>query len=149
MIDTAVLYRHPRGRSYKTALRVLTRKFLSREIQDSGNGHDSVEDARATLELALLKIRHGTYVIYLCANVHTKWCYILFSFFLRTWIMHNNVIIVNWDTYSVGRNIYFLKITYSLTSYTCHMDLWLQCYCMIFHDIHLCLCCVVSTNVHS
>ncbi|KAK4429579.1 Small RNA degrading nuclease 5 [Sesamum alatum] len=59
VIDTAILYRHPRGRSYKPALRVLTRKFLSREIQDSGNGHDSVEDARATMELALLKIRHG------------------------------------------------------------------------------------------
>ncbi|KAL6492925.1 Small RNA degrading nuclease 5 [Orobanche gracilis] len=59
VIDTAVLYRHPRGRSHKTALRVLTRKFLSREIQDSQNGHDSVEDARATMELALLKIRHG------------------------------------------------------------------------------------------
>ncbi|KAL3638883.1 Small RNA degrading nuclease 5 [Castilleja foliolosa] len=59
VIDTAVLYRHPRGRSHKTALRVLTRKFLSRVIQDSGNGHDSVEDARATLELALLKIKHG------------------------------------------------------------------------------------------
>ncbi|XP_057795585.1 small RNA degrading nuclease 5 isoform X2 [Salvia miltiorrhiza] len=59
VIDTAILYRHPRGRSYKTALRVLTRKFLSREIQDSGNGHDSVEDARATMELALLKIKHG------------------------------------------------------------------------------------------
>ncbi|KAL9173092.1 hypothetical protein ABFS82_03G091400 [Erythranthe guttata] len=59
VIDTAILYRHPKGRSYKTALRVLTRKFLSREIQDSGNGHDSVEDARATLELALLKIKNG------------------------------------------------------------------------------------------
>ncbi|KAK4391004.1 Small RNA degrading nuclease 5 [Sesamum angolense] len=59
VIDTAILYRHPRGRSYKPALRVLTRIFLSREIQDSGNGHDSVEDARATMELALLKIRHG------------------------------------------------------------------------------------------
>ncbi|KAL0351568.1 UNVERIFIED_CONTAM: Small RNA degrading nuclease 5 [Sesamum calycinum] len=58
VIDTAILYRHPRGRSYKPALRVLTRRFLSREIQDSGNGHDSVEDARATMELALLKIRH-------------------------------------------------------------------------------------------
>ncbi|KAL0314398.1 UNVERIFIED_CONTAM: Small RNA degrading nuclease 5 [Sesamum angustifolium] len=59
VIDTAILYRHPRGRSYKPALRVLTRRFLSREIQDSGKGHDSVEDARATMELALLKIRHG------------------------------------------------------------------------------------------
>lgn len=59
VIDTAILYRHPRGQSYKTALRVLTRKFLSREIQGSGNGHDSAEDARATMELALLKIKHG------------------------------------------------------------------------------------------
>ncbi|KAK2974541.1 hypothetical protein RJ640_007385 [Escallonia rubra] len=59
VIDTAVLYKHPRGGSYKVALRVLARRFLSREIQDSGNGHDSVEDARTALELALLKIRHG------------------------------------------------------------------------------------------
>lgn len=59
VIDTAVLYRHPRGRSHKTALRVLTQKFLHRQIQSSGKGHDSIEDARATMELALLKIRHG------------------------------------------------------------------------------------------
>ncbi|KAL7208504.1 hypothetical protein ACSBR1_030279 [Camellia fascicularis] len=59
VIDTAVLYKHPRGGSYKTALRVLTRRFLSREIQESGSGHDSIEDARAAMELALLKIRHG------------------------------------------------------------------------------------------
>nr|XP_016496164.1 PREDICTED: small RNA degrading nuclease 5-like isoform X2 [Nicotiana tabacum] len=58
VIDTAVLYKHPRG-SYKAALRVLSRKFLGREIQDSGNGHDSIEDAKATLELALLKIKNG------------------------------------------------------------------------------------------
>ncbi|KAJ8541568.1 hypothetical protein K7X08_002384 [Anisodus acutangulus] len=58
VIDTAVLYKHPRG-TYKAALRVLSRKFLGREIQDSGNGHDSVEDAKATLELALLKINNG------------------------------------------------------------------------------------------
>ncbi|XP_010270386.1 PREDICTED: small RNA degrading nuclease 5 isoform X2 [Nelumbo nucifera] len=59
VIDTAVLYKHPRGGHFKTALRVLARRFLSREIQGSGNGHDSVEDARAAMELALLKIRHG------------------------------------------------------------------------------------------
>ncbi|KAH0681328.1 hypothetical protein KY284_022413 [Solanum tuberosum] len=58
VIDTAVLYKHPRG-SYKAALRLLSRKFLGREIQDSDNGHDSVEDAKATLELALLKIKNG------------------------------------------------------------------------------------------
>lgn len=59
VIDTALLYKHPRGGSYKTALRVLARKFLSKEIQHSGNGHDSTEDAKAAMELALLKIKNG------------------------------------------------------------------------------------------
>lgn len=59
VIDTAILYKHPRGPGYKTALRVLVRRFLSREIQNSGNGHDSIEDAKAAMELALLKIKHG------------------------------------------------------------------------------------------
>uniref|UniRef100_A0A7N0TZG8 Exonuclease domain-containing protein n=2 Tax=Kalanchoe fedtschenkoi TaxID=63787 RepID=A0A7N0TZG8_KALFE len=59
VIDTAVLYKHPRGGSHKTALRVLAKRFLSKDIQGSGNGHDSIEDARTALELALLKIRHG------------------------------------------------------------------------------------------
>ncbi|WOL01024.1 small RNA degrading nuclease 5 isoform X2 [Canna indica] len=59
VIDTALLYKHPRGAGYKTALRVLSRRFLSRQIQASGNGHDSIEDARAAMDLALLKITHG------------------------------------------------------------------------------------------
>lgn len=61
VIDTAILYKHSRGSSHKTALRVLARRFLSQEIQQSGDGHDSIEDAKATMELALLKIRHGKY----------------------------------------------------------------------------------------
>ncbi|XVE95596.1 hypothetical protein REPUB_Repub02eG0112400 [Reevesia pubescens] len=59
IIDTSVLYKHPRGRSYKSALRVLAQRFLSREIQQSETGHDSIEDARAAMDLALLKIRNG------------------------------------------------------------------------------------------
>ncbi|KAI3776755.1 hypothetical protein L1987_46544 [Smallanthus sonchifolius] len=59
VIDTAVLYKNSRGGPYKIALRVLTRKFLSREIQDSRNGHDSIEDAKAAMDLAFLKIKHG------------------------------------------------------------------------------------------
>ncbi|XP_018679511.2 small RNA degrading nuclease 5 isoform X2 [Musa acuminata AAA Group] len=59
VIDTAILYKHSRGACYKIALRVLSSRFLSRQIQASGNGHDSIEDARAAMELALLKIRHG------------------------------------------------------------------------------------------
>ncbi|GAU34586.1 hypothetical protein TSUD_15010, partial [Trifolium subterraneum] len=59
VIDTAVLYKHPRGSPYKSALRFLAKNFLSREIQQSWIGHDSIEDARATMELTLLKIRNG------------------------------------------------------------------------------------------
>ncbi|XP_031383418.1 small RNA degrading nuclease 5 isoform X1 [Punica granatum] len=59
VIDTALLYKPPPGKSYKPALRILARRFLSKEIQQSGNGHDSVEDARTAMELTLLKIRHG------------------------------------------------------------------------------------------
>lgn len=61
VIDTAVLYKHPQAGSYKTSLRVLAKKFLFREIQQSGFGHDSTEDARAAMELALLKIKNGKF----------------------------------------------------------------------------------------
>nr|CAB3463279.1 unnamed protein product [Digitaria exilis] len=59
IIDTAVLYKYNRGARCKIALRVLTKKFLGREIQNTGSGHDSVEDAKAALELAILKIKYG------------------------------------------------------------------------------------------
>ncbi|PKA49639.1 Small RNA degrading nuclease 5 [Apostasia shenzhenica] len=59
IIDTAILYKNPYGEGRKTALRILSQKFLQREIQASGKGHDSTEDARAALELALLKIKYG------------------------------------------------------------------------------------------
>ncbi|CAH8356794.1 unnamed protein product [Eruca vesicaria subsp. sativa] len=59
VIDTAVLYKHPRGGSYKTKLRILAKKFLAREIQMSETGHDSVEDAKAAMDLALMKIKYG------------------------------------------------------------------------------------------
>ncbi|KAG0462655.1 hypothetical protein HPP92_021131 [Vanilla planifolia] len=59
IIDTAILYKNPRHYGRKTALRVLSQKFLSRQIQASGKGHDSIEDARAALELVLLKLRNG------------------------------------------------------------------------------------------
>jgi hypothetical protein len=75
VIDTAVLYPHPNGLPYKMSLRQLTQTHLKRAIQidtaeeggGSGNGesgsgsgvsagHDSTEDAAATLELALLRM---------------------------------------------------------------------------------------------
>lgn len=59
VIDTAVLYKYLRGGSHKASLRVLAKRFLSKDIQQSMSGHDSIEDARAAMELALLKITHG------------------------------------------------------------------------------------------
>ncbi|XP_020573803.1 small RNA degrading nuclease 5-like isoform X2 [Phalaenopsis equestris] len=59
IIDSAILYKNPCSEGHKTALRVLSEKFLSRQIQASGKGHDSVEDARAALELVLLKFKYG------------------------------------------------------------------------------------------
>lgn len=60
VLDTSVMYPHPRGPPYKSALKVLCRKFLKRSIQDGS--HDSVVDARVALELAQLKIKHGARV---------------------------------------------------------------------------------------
>lgn len=58
VIDTAILYRNGRR---KLALRVLSRNLLFRSIQGSENGHDSVEDARAAMDLVLLKFRLGKF----------------------------------------------------------------------------------------
>lgn len=57
IIDTGNLYPHPRGPPYKQGLRFLTKRYLNRAIQEGQ--HDSVEDARAALQLAVLKFRHG------------------------------------------------------------------------------------------
>jgi RNA exonuclease 1 len=53
-VDTVALYPHKRGPPYRNKLSGLTEKFLGRKIQEGT--HDSVADARATMELALLKV---------------------------------------------------------------------------------------------
>ena len=58
-IDTAVLYPHPRGPQYRFALRVLSKKYLGRVIQNSSEGHCSQEDAEAALDLVQAKMEHG------------------------------------------------------------------------------------------
>ncbi len=59
-IDTALLYQHPRGAPFKSALKYLTKQWLGREIQNHGpGGHDSEEDARACMDLLRLKLVHG------------------------------------------------------------------------------------------
>jgi hypothetical protein len=56
IVDTVLLYPHPRGLPARYSLKMLTNKYLSRNIQDRQTGHDSNEDAKATGELVRLKV---------------------------------------------------------------------------------------------
>eukprot|EP01120_Amphizonella_sp_Union-15-10_P005940 TRINITY_DN1832_c0_g1_i2.p1 TRINITY_DN1832_c0_g1~~TRINITY_DN1832_c0_g1_i2.p1 ORF type:complete len:410 (-),score=62.89 TRINITY_DN1832_c0_g1_i2:20-1249(-) len=57
VIDTSILYPHPRGGRYKHALKFLALKFLQRTVQE--NTHDSIEDAKTAMALAKLKFENG------------------------------------------------------------------------------------------
>ncbi|KAG0364437.1 hypothetical protein BC939DRAFT_418742 [Gamsiella multidivaricata] len=60
IIDTTVAFHHTRGPPFRPSLKWLALKWLQRRIQAGGDkGHDSVEDARACMDLAKLKIREG------------------------------------------------------------------------------------------
>lgn len=52
IVDTIVLFPHPKGLPLRFGLKMLTKRYLGRDIQLGGaNGHDSLEDARATGDL--------------------------------------------------------------------------------------------------
>ncbi|ORX62036.1 hypothetical protein DM01DRAFT_313361 [Hesseltinella vesiculosa] len=55
--DTSLLYDSPRGPPFQPSLRGLTKAFLKRAIQI--NRHDSVQDAKASLDLFQLKVQRG------------------------------------------------------------------------------------------
>ncbi|EAW14220.1 RNA exonuclease [Aspergillus clavatus NRRL 1] len=59
IVDTAMVYPHPRGPPLKCSLKWLTQKYLGKEIQKGQTGHDSIEDARAVLELVKQKCEKG------------------------------------------------------------------------------------------
>ncbi|KAF2147694.1 hypothetical protein K461DRAFT_263212 [Myriangium duriaei CBS 260.36] len=60
IVDTSLLYPHPKGPPQKSSLKWLTQKYLSREIQQSSTlGHDSIEDAKACLDLIKQKCEKG------------------------------------------------------------------------------------------
>jgi RNA exonuclease 1 len=60
LIDTSIIYPHPRGLPLRSSLKYLTNKYLKREIQNAGaNGHNSVEDAQVVLDLVKLKCEKG------------------------------------------------------------------------------------------
>lgn len=59
IVDTAIIYPHPRGPPLKCSLKWLSQKYLGKEIQKGLTGHDSIEDARAVLELVKQKCEKG------------------------------------------------------------------------------------------
>ncbi|KAL8954794.1 MAG: hypothetical protein Q9183_006929 [Haloplaca sp. 2 TL-2023] len=61
IIDTSILYQHPRGPPLKSSLKWLAQKYLCREIQKGHgtHGHDSIEDSRACLDLVKQKCEKG------------------------------------------------------------------------------------------
>ena len=57
VVDTVLLYPHPRGLPIRFGLKILSQKYLSRGIQMAGEaGHDSKEDAVATGDLVTKKV---------------------------------------------------------------------------------------------
>ena len=59
LVDTGILFPHPRGAPYKQSLKWLAQKYLHREVQKGGKGHDSVEDACTCLDLVKQKCEKG------------------------------------------------------------------------------------------
>jgi RNA exonuclease 1 len=58
-IDTAILFKHPKGPPYKPGLKYLAKTLLEKEIQTGEGGHDPEEDARTCLELLEMKLKLG------------------------------------------------------------------------------------------
>ncbi|KAK6442003.1 RNA exonuclease 3 [Oleoguttula sp. CCFEE 5521] len=57
VIDTMLLYPHPRGLPFRFGLKMLSKKYLQRDIQTGGDrGHDSLEDAISTGDLVRVKV---------------------------------------------------------------------------------------------
>ncbi|TIA88180.1 hypothetical protein E3P99_02722 [Wallemia hederae] len=59
VIDTALVYEHPRRMPFKPSLKWLMKKWCDREIQNGTDGHDPEEDAKSCLELLSKKIQYG------------------------------------------------------------------------------------------
>jgi DNA polymerase III epsilon subunit-like protein len=58
VVDTVLLYPHPRGLPMRYGLKMLASKYLERGIQMGGAlGHDSKEDATATGDLVKIKVK--------------------------------------------------------------------------------------------
>ncbi|KAJ5514210.1 Exonuclease [Penicillium fimorum] len=56
VIDTVLLYPHPKGLPIRISLKALAQRHLGRDIQVGDNGHDSKEDSIATGDLVRVKV---------------------------------------------------------------------------------------------
>ncbi|KAL8601520.1 hypothetical protein ACOMHN_000462 [Nucella lapillus] len=56
VIDTSIIFNQSGDKKVKCGLRKLAFNFLRRKIQDSNQGHCSIEDAKATIDLVKLKL---------------------------------------------------------------------------------------------
>lgn len=56
VVDTSALYPHSRGFPLRRSLRALSEELLGRSVQRSSSGHSPLEDARAAMDLVLLKV---------------------------------------------------------------------------------------------
>jgi RNA exonuclease 1 len=61
IVDTSLIFPHPKGAPYKQSLKFITKQHLKRDIQQQHGvgGHDSVEDARAVMDLVRQKCEMG------------------------------------------------------------------------------------------
>lgn len=65
-IDTALIYKNPKGSNYKPALKWLAQRWLGRGIQQASSGHDSEEDAMTCVDLLKMKQAHGESGRHIC-----------------------------------------------------------------------------------
>lgn len=56
VIDTVLLYPHPKGLPIRLSLKALVQRHLGRDIQVGDDGHDSKEDSIATGDLVRVKV---------------------------------------------------------------------------------------------
>lgn len=61
VVDTSILYNLTGTAGTKSKLKILSQKFLKRDIQCSSGGHNSIEDCTASLELVKLKLSKNIY----------------------------------------------------------------------------------------
>lgn len=60
IVDTTLLFPHPKGPPQKSSLKWLCQKYLDKQIQNRGaQGHDSIEDAQSCLALITQKCEKG------------------------------------------------------------------------------------------